>query len=160
METAGRIAFDKLYGTGEKKGPSMPWNIGGPQPAIRSLCDSGGFQGHVLDLGCGLGDNALYLASAGLRVTGVDISDVAIEFGREKAERLQLDIDFQVADVFTLPNSGVKYDTILDSAFFHTLPEDDTAQYLTLLRGLSRPGTRLHLFTFAKELTPDFPGPR
>ncbi|MGJ3560488.1 hypothetical protein ACR6C2_26020 [Streptomyces sp. INA 01156] len=39
----------------EKSGPLMPWNIGGPQPAVRTICDHGGFRGHVLDLGCGLG---------------------------------------------------------------------------------------------------------
>ncbi len=160
METTGRISFDKLYNSGEKMGPAMPWNIGGPQPAIRALCDLGGFKGHVLDLGCGLGDNALYLASTGLKVTAVDISEVAIDCAREKAERLGLDITFQAADVFSLADSGIRYDTILDSAFYHTLPEKDSALYLTLLRALSKSGTRLHLFTFAKELTPDFPGPR
>jgi SAM-dependent methyltransferase len=160
MTTTGRIPFDKLYDGGEKSGPLMPWNIGGPQPAVRALCDQGGFSGHVLDLGCGLGDNALYLASTGLKVTGVDISEVAIACAREKAERLGADVDFQVADAFSLAQAGVTYDSVLDSAFFHTLPKADVGAYRALVDAISTAGTQLHLFAFAQELTPDFPGPR
>ncbi|MEU0627557.1 class I SAM-dependent methyltransferase [Streptomyces sp. NPDC005989] len=155
-----KIPFEKLYQDGEKLGPLMPWNIGGPQPAVRTICDAGGFRGNVLDLGCGLGDNALYLAAQGLRVSAVDISEVAVECGREKSRRSGVAVDFQVADAFSLPTSGSRYDSILDSAFFHTLPAEEVPRYAELLGALCADGAELHLFTFSKELTPDFPGPR
>jgi SAM-dependent methyltransferase len=155
-----KIPFEKLYQGGEKSGPLMPWNIGGPQPAVRAICDQGGFRGHVLDLGCGLGDNALYLASKGLQVSAVDISEVAVQCGRDKARDNDVTIDFQVADAFSLATSGARYDTVLDSAFFHTLPAEDVPRYTELLRTLCNEGAELHLFTFSKELTPDYPGPR
>nr|AAP69591.1 hypothetical protein [Streptomyces griseoflavus] len=155
-----KIPFEKLYQDGEKSGPLMPWNIGGPQPAVRAICDRGGFRGHVLDLGCGLGDNALYLASRGLRVSAVDISEVAVQCGRDKARDHGVSVDFQVTDAFRLAESGVRYDAVLDSAFFHTLPQEEVPRYTELLRTLCKEGAELHLFTFSKELTPDYPGPR
>ncbi|WP_410634882.1 SAM-dependent methyltransferase [Amycolatopsis sp. cmx-4-83] len=160
MTSTGHIPFEKLYDDGEKVGPLLPWNIRGPQPAVRELCDAGGFRGHVLDLGCGLGDNALYLASTGLRVTGVDISQVAVDCAREKAERTGIDVAFEACDAFDLAAAGVRYDSILDSAFFHTIPEADVGTYVDLLKSISSKGTTLHLYAFAEELTPDFPGPR
>nr|WP_269810481.1 class I SAM-dependent methyltransferase [Kineosporia rhizophila] len=138
----------------------MPWNIGGPQPAVRALADRDALGGHVLDIGCGLGDNALYLASKGLQVTGVDISPVAIECAQEKAEKVGLDVRFVAADAFGLAEAGVRYDTVLDSAFFHTLPRTEIPAYLALLDAITQERAQLHLFTFATELTPDFPGPR
>ncbi|MCX5339786.1 class I SAM-dependent methyltransferase [Streptomyces atratus] len=155
-----KIPFEKLYQDGEKLGPLMPWNIGGPQPAVRTICDAGGFHGKVLDLGCGLGDNALYLASQGLRVSAVDISEVAVECGRDKARHNGVTVEFQVADAFSLATSGPQYDVILDSAFFHTLPAEESPRYTELLQAICNDGAELHLFTFSKELTPDYPGPR
>lgn len=160
MSTTEHIPFDKLYGDGQKTGPLMPWNIGGPQPAVRQLADKGGFRGHVLDIGCGLGDNALYLASLGLKVTGVDISEVAVRCAQEKADKVGLDVEFLAADAFTLANAGTRFDTVLDSAFFHTLPRADIPAYLELLDQITTTSGQLHLFTFSTELTPNFPGPR
>ncbi len=55
--------------------------------------------GRALDLACGEGRNAIWLASLGWQVTGVDFSDVAIERARKLAEARSLQVDWQVADV-------------------------------------------------------------
>lgn len=93
-------------------------------------------------------------------MTGVDISPVAIECAQEKAEKVGLDVRFVAADAFGLAEAGVRYDTVLDSAFFHTLPRTEIPAYLALLDAITQERAQLHLFTFATELTPDFPGPR
>ena len=50
----------------------------------------GGFAGAVLDAGCGTGENALYLASLGWPVLGVDVAETALAIAREKArDRIQ-----------------------------------------------------------------------
>src|SRR5205814_1479838 len=49
-----------------------PWDMEGPAPFVVDLEAAGRFRGDVLDVGCGTGENALYLASRGLRVVGVD----------------------------------------------------------------------------------------
>jgi 2-polyprenyl-3-methyl-5-hydroxy-6-metoxy-1,4-benzoquinol methylase len=53
----------------------IPWNIEIPPKALVGLVESGRMQPcKTIDLGCGAGNYAIYLASAGFDVTGVDIS--------------------------------------------------------------------------------------
>ena len=62
--------FHRLSGTGDS-----PWEIGRPQPAIVKLVEQGVFQGEVLDIGCGIGDNAIYIANHANRIhlTAIDL---------------------------------------------------------------------------------------
>jgi 2-polyprenyl-3-methyl-5-hydroxy-6-metoxy-1,4-benzoquinol methylase len=62
-----------------------PWDIGRRQPAFVELALAGEIVGRVLDVGCGTGENALYLAQKGLVVAGVDGSPRAIHKAKEKA---------------------------------------------------------------------------
>jgi 2-polyprenyl-3-methyl-5-hydroxy-6-metoxy-1,4-benzoquinol methylase len=50
--------FFRLSGAG-----NSPWEIGRAQSVIIKLVEQGAFQGEVLDVGCGIGDNAIYIAS-------------------------------------------------------------------------------------------------
>jgi len=55
--------------------------------------------GRALDLACGEGRNALWLAQRGWRVTGLDFSSVAIERARVRAAEEGLDASFETADL-------------------------------------------------------------
>lgn len=72
--------------------------------------------GSALDLACGPGGNALYLAERGWRVTAVDGSSIAIEHLRRCAALKQFSIDIQLADLergeFQIPANS--YDLVLD----------------------------------------------
>src|SRR5918912_3323555 len=74
-------------------GPA-PWDTGRPQPAIVRLAAEGAFAGAVLDAGCGTGENALHVASLGLRVLGVDVAETALRMARAKAAARGLDAVF------------------------------------------------------------------
>ena len=50
------------------------WETGDPQPEIVRLADSGEIKGDVLEVGCGTGENGLYLSSLGHQVLGVDFA--------------------------------------------------------------------------------------
>lgn len=77
---------------------------------------AGPTRGRALDLACGSGRNALYLAELGWRLTAVDGSPVAVDVLRAKARERGLDIDIHIADLergdFEIPSG--KYDLILD----------------------------------------------
>ena len=72
--------------------------------------------GRALDLACGSGRNALYLAKLCWRVTAVDGSPVAVDVLRARARERGLDIDIHIADLergeFEIPSGN--YDLILD----------------------------------------------
>ena len=55
--------------------------------------------GRALDLACGEGQNAIWLATRGWSVTGVDYSEVAIAKAQARGERDGVDVDFAYADL-------------------------------------------------------------
>src|SRR5262245_33667625 len=78
--------------------------------------------GAVLDLGCGPGWTSSFLAQAGYRVTGVDISDRMIEIARERADRDNVDVDFQVGDMEDLDLGRADYDAAMFFDCLHHCP--------------------------------------
>ena len=136
-----------------------PWEIDRPQPAVQRLLDDGAFHGDVLDVGCGTGENTMLLASRGLRVLGVDWAAAAVEMARAKAAERSLAVEFAIADALRLDGLGQSFDTVLDSALFHTFSDEARTGYVPSLASVTRPGSRLFLLCFS-ELEPWGGGPR
>ncbi len=126
------------------------WDIGGPQPALRSLAESGAIRGRVLDVGCGTGEHVLMCAALGLDATGVDLSTVALQVATDKARARGLTARFIAQDVRQLPDLDETFDTVTDSGLFvHVYDnEDDCAAYLAGLRSVLAPGGRYFVLCF------------
>ncbi len=60
-----------------------PWDIGRPQKAFLDVADQ--ITGSILDAGCGTGENALFFASRGQKVTGIDFLAEPITRAKKKA---------------------------------------------------------------------------
>lgn len=135
-----------------------PWDIGRPQPAFVSLAQSHQLRGPVLDVGCGTGENALYLAGLGLDVTGVDSARAAIEAAREKGRLRQMRANFRVVDAFDLACLGTTFDTVIDSGFFHLLTDEERVRFLPSLAAVLRPGGTYVMLCFSDQETRQ--GPR
>lgn len=85
----------------------------------------------ALDVGCGSGTTAFMLAQMGLRVTGIDISETAIQMGEELASQQNLEIKFVVGDVLELEKLNQKFDLIYDSHCLHCIVfEEDRRKVL------------------------------
>jgi SAM-dependent methyltransferase len=69
--------------------------------------------GRALDLACGEGQNAIWLATLGWQVTGVDYSEVAIAKARARAEREGVDADFVCADLVSYEPEAVAFDLVV-----------------------------------------------
>ena len=154
MSDGPRRDFEEVYRAG-----SAPWDIGGPQPEIVTLAGEGEIVGDVLDVGCGTGENALYLASLGRRVVGVDAAPTAIARAREKAAQRGLPAAFLVADALDLGKLRRRFETALDCGLFHTLEPEQRRLYANSLCEVLSPGGTLHLLCFS-DAEPPGPGPR
>jgi len=97
--------------------------------------------GKALDIAMGTGRNALYLASLGFQVTGVDLSAVAVEKCRQRAERLGLPIEALAADLEHYPLPTEEYDLIVN---FYYLQRSLAPQIVAALK----PGGVLVFETF------------
>ena len=147
-------SFDKLYRgepvvEGGPAPPGVPWDVHQAQPRLMELEALGGFSGEVLDIGCGLGDNAIYLASRGHSVTGLDGSPAAIDEARRRAAAAGVTVTFDVADATDLKGYDGRFDTVVDSALYHCLDENGQQAYIAALYRATRPGARLHLSCFS-----------
>jgi cyclopropane fatty-acyl-phospholipid synthase-like methyltransferase len=146
-----RAAFEDLYAG------AAPWDVSKPKGAFVAVADR--VLGPVLDAGCGTGENALFFASRGLRVVGVDFVDEAIRRARAKAAQRGLAVEFLVKDATALADWGERFASVIDSGLFHVFSDDDRRRYVRGLAHVLEPGGRLFLMCMSDE-EPGTEGPR
>lgn len=143
---AGASWWDGFYADRDKP---VPFFVAKPDENLASYLDRGLIApGRALDLGCGPGRNALYLAAAGFAVDAVDLSVTAIAWAEDRADETGAEIRFHRGDAFTLDLGG-PYDLICDSGCFHHLAPHRRISYLALLDRVLAPGGHLALTCFA-----------
>ncbi|MEK3795883.1 class I SAM-dependent methyltransferase [Paenibacillus sp. FSL R7-0204] len=105
--------------------------------------------GRVLELGCGGGRNAVYMAQQGCKVDAVDISQAAVDWGMERAAAHRVEVSFTCGNIFDLELAPGSYDLIYDSGCFHHIYPHRRASYLELLNRTLTPGGYFGLTCFA-----------
>jgi len=136
-----------------------PWDIGRPQWEFVRLEESGEISGDVLDVGCGTGENTLFLASCGHDVWGVDSAPTAIETARRKAEERDLAATFLVTDTLNLHEIGRTFDTVIDSGLFHALSDPERPCFVRNVSAVLKPGGTYFMLAFS-DREPGGYGPR
>jgi cyclopropane fatty-acyl-phospholipid synthase-like methyltransferase len=134
-----------------------PWNIGEPQPALAALVKM--IRSDVLDAGCGYADLSLMLAEQGHTVVGIDVAPTAVAAARRAArERGLHNATFVEDDVTTFTGYDGRFNTVIDSTLFHSLPVEARDAYLRAVHRAAAPGAAFHMLTFATgAFPPDFP---
>jgi SAM-dependent methyltransferase len=94
--------------------------------------------GRALDLACGEGRNAVWLAELGWHVTGVDYSSVAIEKARERAARDGYDVELVCADLVEYEPSAGAHDLVL--VLYLHVPKHERRLILTRAAAALAPG--------------------
>src|SRR6202022_1538635 len=140
---------------GESPGEGMPpmttppWDTQAPKENVIGWQTRGWVHGDVLDIGCGLGDNAVYLAKNGHKVTGLDISPPALITAERRAKDAGVDVTFAVADSTKLDGYTDAFDTVIDSGLFHSLDDEGRRRYVAAVHRATRSGATLLLSCFS-----------
>jgi cyclopropane fatty-acyl-phospholipid synthase-like methyltransferase len=119
------------------------WDIGRPQRVFVRLQEAGRIGSPVLDVGCGTGELALYLARQGHRVLGIDLSSQAIRQAKAKARWRRIPAQFLVWDALDLAGlaaGGLSVRTVLDCAMFHILADAERDRFVRGLDTVLEPG--------------------
>jgi len=130
-----------------------PWDTGITPPEIVATIESGKVPiGRALDLGCGTGTNAIYLAQKGFEVTGIDISGRAISLAKRKARMAQLSdrVRLERGDVTLMRRwaTGHSIDFAFDIGCLHNLEQEARARYAAALTAVLKPGAIYMLYAF------------
>jgi SAM-dependent methyltransferase len=136
-----------------------PWDTGRPSAELqRQLAKKKLAPGRAIELGCGTGTNAVWLAQQGFDVTAVDLSPTAIQRANDKAAEAGVRVRFVQADVFALPDVGPPFPFFFDRGCYHVVRRVNVAEFLHSLKSISAAGAEgLILTGNAKE--PHSPGP-
>lgn len=146
--------WNRFFSDREK---SCPFFVEYPDENLAEYFESGQLQpGRVLELGCGHGRNALFLARQGCTVDAVDLSQTALDWARERvaesgAVEAGLHITFHCRSIFSIKPPSQPYDIIYDCGCFHHLSPHRRPDYVELIRGLLQPDGRFGLVCFTPE---------
>jgi len=134
-----------------------PWDIGKPQKPFIDVANQ--ITGSILDAGCGTGDNALFFASRGHKVTGIDFLEEPVQRAKCKATERGLPVTFLVKDAKTLKEWCERFDSVIDCGLFHVFSDEDRKMDVAGLATVLKPGGRLFLLCSSND-EPGTQGPR
>src|SRR5215211_604454 len=161
MTTPSQDLFENAYqGKAAEMGlgTKPPWSIGEPQPEIAELIEQGKFHGEVLDVGCGEAAVDLYLAERGFTTVGLDLSPTAIELAKaEAAKRGLTNASFEVADISAFGGYDRRFNTIVDSTLFHSIPVELREGYQQSIVRAAAPGASYFVLVFDRAGMPEGP---
>ncbi|MFI8999181.1 class I SAM-dependent methyltransferase [Streptomyces sp. NPDC053541] len=142
---------DKWQGFYDDRSRPVPFFVDKPDECLVAHVEAGLVPagGRVLDLGCGPGRNARYLAERGFAVDAVDLSAGALAWARERAEAAGLPVRFLHGDAFTTDLVEGPYDLVHDSGCFHHIAPHRRVTYLDFLARHLAPGGHFSLTCFA-----------
>jgi len=128
--------WNEYYATG-----FTPWDSGRPSRELARVLDENSIPpGRALELGCGTGTNAVYLARRGFEVTALDVALLAVERATQRARESKVNLRVLHADVLNPPDLGPAFDFVFDRGVYHHLRQHDLDGFRRTLARTTRPG--------------------
>ena len=151
------LLYELMYLVGFK-----PWDRGVSPPELVAAVEGPEAleAGRALDLGCGTGTNAIYLARRGWEVTAVDAVGRPLRTARRKADAAGVSPWFVHGDVTRLPDLGIGggYRLLFDLGCFHSIPVARRDAYAAGATAAAAPGATFLLYGFAPGAMPGATG--
>ncbi len=147
--TIDRTTWETHYQTG-----NTPWDSRQTPPEVEAFWASDRLPrtGLAIDVGCGPGTNAAYLARLGLTVIGTDLAGSALNLAKQRLQGepapLRARMSFVQSDVSCLPILGAGAAYMLDIGCFHSLPAHLRDAYVQGIVQNLRPGGYYQLYAF------------
>ena len=102
------------------------WDMGEPQFNLVEVVTKHPIPScKALDMGCGTGDNSIWLGRNGFQVTGTDTSDIALEQAKEKASKANVECNFVLADILKNKIEGAPFGFAFDRGCFHAFGSEN-----------------------------------
>jgi len=153
--TSDVMDWDDAY---QEQGPfegPPPWNIGEPQPELAALIRAGEIRSDVLDAGCGYAELSLALAAEGHTVVGIELTPTAVAAATKAAQDRGLsNATFIKDDITSFTGFDGRFNTIIDSTLFHSLPVESRDDYLRSVSRAAAPGAIYYILVFANGAFP------
>jgi SAM-dependent methyltransferase len=101
---------------------NLPWETGHASTELQRVVTEEQIEPcRAIDLGCGSGANAVWLAQRGFEMVGVDFSDTAITRARQRAAEAGVSVQFLCADILAIPDLGPPFRFFFDRGCYHVL---------------------------------------
>jgi SAM-dependent methyltransferase len=130
--------WDAMYRDGEYL---RRWDYRSASPELVAIVAAGliSHAGQTLDIGCGAGRDAIFLARLGYRSIGVDLSETALAVARQRAREAGVSVEWRRASALDLPlpDSSVEFAT--DRGCFQHIPEGERGRYASELARVLKP---------------------
>lgn len=136
--------FERRYDQG-----TAPWDLGKP---YRQLVDyvNQNSPCWALDVGCGTGTDAIYLARNGFRVSAIDISEEAIKIAESKAQKIGISVDFRVGNVLDMLFENESFEFVNDDGCFHSLQKSVWKTFVKEVSRVMKPRARYLMKCFSE----------
>jgi SAM-dependent methyltransferase len=129
--------WDEMYRLG-----TPPWDTGRPANELVRLIESRLIKPcPTLEIGCGTGANAIYMARKRFEITAVDSSALAVERARLRCEQMGGLVRFVLADIFEIGKKLGRFDFVFDAGFYHFIRQAELERFLDLLWWVTKPGS-------------------